>query len=150
VGSDHAAYNYAGQKDCGKDNFTQAPLGVPGIQERIWLLYSAGVRGGHFSANRWVDLVSSTPAKLFGLFPRKGSLAVGSDADMVIFDPRAEGTLSKSISLSRVDYCLYEGMKVKGAIWLVLQRGKVIAREGRVMGRPGGGEYLPRARFAGI
>jgi dihydropyrimidinase len=147
VGSDHRAFNYAGQKNLGKENFTQAPRGFPGIQERLSVLCSAGVQAGKISANRLVDLACTAPAKLFGLFPRKGTLAVGSDADMVIFDPKAEVTLSKSISLSRSDYTPYEGMKVRGATWLVLQRGKVIAREGKVMGRPGGGEFLARSKF---
>ncbi|MGH8247519.1 MAG: dihydropyrimidinase, partial [Gammaproteobacteria bacterium] len=150
VGSDHTAFNYAGQKDAGRDNFTQAPRGFPGIQERLALVYSAGVHSAKMSPNRFVDLVSTTPAKLFGLFPRKGSLTVGSDADMVIFDPRAEQVLSKSLGLSRADYCVYEGIKVRGSVWLVILRGKVIAREGKVMGRPGSGEYLSRARFTGI
>jgi dihydropyrimidinase len=147
VGSDHRAFNYAGQKNLGKDNFTQAPRGFPGIQERLSVLCSAGVQAGKISANRFVDLACTSPAKLFGLFPRKGTLAVGSDADMIIFDPKAEITLSKAIGLSRSDYTPYEGMKVRGATWLVLQRGKVIARESRVMGRPGGGEFLARAKF---
>jgi dihydropyrimidinase len=147
VGSAHRAFNYQGQKDLGVDNFTLAPRGFPGIQERVPALCSKGVHAGKISANRLVDLVSATPAKLFGLFPRKGTLAVGSDADMIIFDPKAEGVLSKSISLSRSDYTPYEGMKVRGATWLVLQRGKIIARENKVMGRPGGGEFLPRAKF---
>lgn len=148
VGSDHRAFNYSGQKDRGIDNFTMAPRGFPGIQERVSALCSKGVHSGKISANRFVDLVSTTPAKLFGLFPRKGTLAVGSDADMIIFDPRAEITLSKTIALSRSDYTPYEGMKVRGSTWLVLQRGKTIAREGKVMGRPGSGEYLARARFS--
>jgi dihydropyrimidinase len=148
VGSDHRAFSYAGQKDLGKDNFTLAPRGLPGIQERLSALCSAGVNTGRISANRFVDLTSTTPAKLFGLFPRKGTLAVGSDADMVIFDPKAEAVLSKSMGLSRSDYTPYEGMKVRGTTWLVLQRGKVIARESKVMGRPGGGEFLSRAKFS--
>ncbi len=150
VGSDHTAFNFAGQKDAGKENFSQAPRGLPGIQERVSLIYSGGVQAGRISANRFVELVSTAPAKLFGLFPRKGTIAVGSDADMVVFDPKAELTLSKSIGLSRVDYCPYEGMKVHGAPWLVIQRGRMISREGKVMGKAGGGEYLPRNRFSGI
>ncbi len=150
VASDHTAFNYAGQKDAGKENFTQAPRGFVGIQERISLLCSGAAQAGRISPNRIVDLVSTTPAKLFGLFPRKGSLAVGSDADMIIFDPKAEQTLSKSLSLSRADYSPYEGMKVRGTTWLVLQRGRVIAREGKVMGRPGAGEFLARTRFSGF
>jgi dihydropyrimidinase len=148
VGSDHRAFNYAGQKSIGKDNFTLAPRGFPGIQERLSVLCSAGVHAGKISANRFVDLACTAPAKLFGLFPRKGTLAVGSDADMVIFDPKAESVLSKAMSLSRSDYTPYEGLKVRGATWLVLQRGKVIAREGKVMGRPGSGEFLARAKFS--
>jgi dihydropyrimidinase len=148
VGSDHRAFNYAGQKDLGKDNFTLAPRGLPGIQERLSALCSAGVHGGRISPNRFVELTSTMPAKLFGLFPRKGTLAVGSDADMVVFDPKAESMLSKSNGLSRSDYTPYEGMKVRGSTWLVLQRGRVIARESKVMGRPGSGEFLSRAKFA--
>jgi dihydropyrimidinase len=148
VGSDHRAFNYAGQKDLGLENFTLAPRGFPGIQERVSALCTKGVHSGKISANRLVDLVSATPAKLFGLFPRKGTLAVGSDADMIIFDPKAEMTLSKDIALSRSDYTPYEGMKVRGTTWLVLQRGKTIAREGKVMGRPGCGEFLSRAKFS--
>lgn len=148
VGSDHRAFNYAGQKELGKDNFPLAPRGFPGIQERLAILYSAGVQTGKITANRLVDLLSTTPAKVFGLYPRKGTLAVGSDADMVIFDPKADVTLSKATSLSRSDYTPYEGMKVRGATWLVLQRGKVIARENKVLGRAGNGEYLSRAKFS--
>jgi dihydropyrimidinase len=150
VGSDHTAFNFAGQKDAGRENFSQAPRGLPGIQERISLVYNGGVHAGKISANRFVDLIATTPAKLFGLFPRKGTIAVGSDADMLIFDPKAELTLSKSVGLSRVDYCPYEGMRVHGAPWLVIQRGRMISREGKVMGKPGGGEYLPRGRFSGM
>jgi dihydropyrimidinase len=150
VASDHTAFNFAGQKDVGRDNFSLAPRGLPGIQERLSLICSAGVNAGRMTPNRFVDAVCATPAKLFGLFPRKGTIAVGSDADMVIFDPKADQILSKSIALSRSDYCAYEGMKVRGTPWLVLQRGRVIAREGKVMGRPGSGEFLVRARFSGI
>jgi dihydropyrimidinase len=148
IASDHRSFNYAGQKNLGKENFTQAPRGFPGIQERLSLLCSAGVHAGKINANRLVDLACTSPAKMFGLFPRKGTLAVGSDADMVIFDPKAEFVISKSNGLSRSDYTPYEGMKVRGSTWLVLQRGRVIAREGKVMGRPGGGEYLSRSKFS--
>jgi dihydropyrimidinase len=147
VGSDHRGFNYAGQKDLGKEDFTQAPRGFPGVQERLAVLCSAGVQAGKISPNRLVDLACTSPAKLFGIFPRKGTLAVGSDADMIILDPKADITISKSAGLSRCDYTPYEGMRVRGSTWLVLQRGRVIAREGRVLGRPGGGEYLSRAKF---
>jgi len=150
IASDHTAFNYAGQKDAGSENLLLAPRGFAGAQERVAAICSAGVNSGRISINRFVDLISTTPARLFGLFPRKGTLAVGSDADMIIFDPRAELTLSKSLGLSRVDYSAFEGTRVKGAPWLVLQRGRVIAREGKVMARPGNGEYLPRAKFGTI
>jgi dihydropyrimidinase len=150
IASDHTAFNYAGQKDAGNENLALAPRGFAGAQERVSAVCSAGVHSGKVSINRFVDLVCTTPARLFGLFPRKGTLAVGSDADMIIFDPKAELTLSKSIGLSRVDYCAFEGIKVRGAPWLVLQRGKVIAREGKVMARPGSGEFLVRAKFSGV
>jgi dihydropyrimidinase len=150
VASDHTAFNYAGQKDSGKENFLLAPRGFPGSQERLPLMCTAGVNTGRISIHRLVDLLSTAPAKLFGLFPRKGTLAVGSDADMVIFDPRTEQVLSRSIALSRADFSAYEGYKVKGMPWLVIQRGRVIAREGKVMGRPGSGEFLVRSRFTAI
>jgi dihydropyrimidinase len=150
VASHHTAFNYAGQKDLGKENFMQAPRGFAGVQERLALLHSAGVCAGKMSVHRMVDVLSTAPARLFGLFPKKGTLAVGSDADIVIFDPKSEQVLSRSIALSRADYSPYEGVKVHGTPWLVIQRGRVIAREGKVMGRPGGGEYLTRARFSGL
>jgi dihydropyrimidinase len=149
IASDHTAFNYAGQKDAGNEILTQAPRGFAGAQERLSAICSAGIQGGTMPVNRLVELLCTAPARLFGLFPRKGTLAVGSDADMVVFDPKAELTLSKSIGLSRVDYSAFEGIRVRGAPWLVLQRGKVIAREGKVMARPGNGEFLPCARFAG-
>ncbi len=135
-----------GQKDLGKDNFIQAPRGFSGVQERLAAIGSAGVHGGKVSMHRLVDLLSTSPARLFGLFPRKGTIAVGSDADLVVYDPRTDLILSKAIALSRVDYCAYEGIRTHGSPWLVVQRGKIIAREGKVMGRPGGGEFLPRSK----
>jgi dihydropyrimidinase len=146
IGSDHTAVSYSGQKDLGADDFVLAPRGFAGVQERLCAVVSAGVHNNRITLNRMVDLLCTMPARLFGLSPRKGTVAVGSDADLVIFDPRADVTLSKSIALSRVDYCAYEGMRSHGSPWLVVQRGKIIAREGKVMGRPGAGEYLARTR----
>ena len=116
--------------------------------ERLPILCTAGVQSGKISPNKFVELACTSPAKFFGLFPRKGTLAVGSDADMVIFDPKADVTLSKSLSLSRSDYTPYEGMRTRGAVWLVIQRGKVVAREGKVTGKPGQGEFLSREKFS--
>jgi dihydropyrimidinase len=148
VVSDHTAFNFAGQKELGKENFTLAPRGFPGIQERVSVVFSAATQSGKVNIHRIVDMISTAPAKLFGLFPKKGTIAVGSDADITIFDAKSELTLSKAIALSRVDYTPYEGMRVRGEPWLVIQRGRVIAREGKVMGRPGSGEFLVRSRFA--
>ncbi len=148
ISSDHTAFNFAGQKDLGRENFNLAPRGFPGIQERLSVLCSAGVHANRISANRFVDIACTTPARLFGLYPKKGTLTVGSDADMVIFDPKADLALAKSAGLSRSDYSPYEDMNVKGAAWLVLQKGRVIAREGKVMGRAGAAEYLPRSKFS--
>jgi dihydropyrimidinase len=150
IGSDHTAFNYAGQKDLGLDSFVQAPRGFSGVQERLATITSAGAPNGRISMHRVVDLLCTMPAKLFGLFPRKGTIAVGSDADLVIFDPRTDQILSKAMALSRVDYCVYEGMRTHGSPWLVIQRGRIISREGKVMGRPGGGEFVARARFTSI
>ena len=147
IGSDHTAFNYAGQKDLGLENFIQAPRGIAGVQERISAISSAGVHNGKITMNRMIDLLSTAPAKLFGLFPRKGTIAVGSDADLLIYDPRTDQILSRGLALSRVDYCPYEGMRSFGSPWLVLQRGRIIAREGKVMGQPGAGEFLPRTKF---
>jgi dihydropyrimidinase len=146
IGSDHTAVNFSGQKDLGTENFAQAPRGFAGVQERLATVITAGVQAGRISMNRMVDAVATTPARMFGLFPRKGTIAVGSDADLVIYDPRTDHILSKDLSLSRVDYCPYEGMRMNGSPWVVIQRGRVIAREGKVMGRPGGGEFLARSR----
>ena len=146
IGSDHTAINYAGQKDLGLDSCLQAPRGFSGVQERLAAITTAGIQTGRLTLHRMVDLLCTMPARLFGMFPRKGTLAVGSDADMVIYDPRTDHYLSKAMALSRVDYCAYEGMRAYGSPWLVIQRGRVIAREGKVMGRPGGGEFLIRAR----
>ncbi len=146
IGSDHTAFNYAGQKDSGLENFIQAPRGISGVQERLAAISSSGVQRGRISIHRLVDLLCTSPARMFGLFPRKGTLSVGSDADLVVFDPRVDYILSKAMALSRVDYCAFEGMRSYGSPWLVLQRGKIIARDGKVMGRPGGGEFLARTK----
>src|SRR5207245_3993897 len=99
----------------GKDDFTKIPNGGPGIEHRLSLVYTGGVHGKHFSPNRFVQLVSTAPAKLFGLYPRKGTIAVGSDADLVIFDPNHEETISAKTHHMRVDYSMFEGIRIKGA-----------------------------------
>ncbi len=146
VSTDHAPFNYHGQKELGLHDFTMIPNGLPGVEHRVMLLYN-GVRMGKLGIQHFVDLVSTMPAKLFGLFPRKGTIAPGSDADLVIFDPEQKLTISAANQHQRVDYTPYEGMHIQGVPDTVLLRGKVIVRNGEYVGGKGGGQYLPRKTF---
>ena len=143
ISSDHVSLNFENGKNKAYDNFTQIPLGIPGIETRIPLLYSA-VRDGKISLNKFVDLVSTAPAKVSGLYPRKGRIAVGSDADLVIFDPNKEFTLSVQNLHQKVDYCAYEGKKLVGMPDTVLLRGQVIVEQGQYVGQVGDGQYIQR------
>lgn len=145
VGTDHCPFNFAGQKEMGRDNFAAIPNGMPGIETRLPLLYHFGVNAGRFSISRFVELVSTGPARLFGLLPRKGAIAVGADADLVIWDPNREHKLTKENLHMNVDYSPYEDITVKGYPVLVMQRGKTIVREGKFMGKAGAGQFLRRA-----
>jgi dihydropyrimidinase len=149
VSTDHCPFCFKEQKEMGKDDFTKIPNGGPGIENRLSLIYSGGVNGGRFSPNRFVQLVSTAPAKLFGLFPRKGTIAVGSDADIVVFDPDAEEVISAKTHHMRVDYSMFEGIRVKGVPKLVLSRGRVIIENGKFTGRAGSGEFLRRRQYSG-
>jgi dihydropyrimidinase len=150
VSTDHCPFCFKEQKELGRDDFTKIPNGGPGVEHRVSLIYSGGVHGGRFSANRFVQLVSTAPAKLFGLYPRKGTIAVGSDADLVLFDPEAEEVLSARTHHMRVDYSMYEGTRVKGVARTVLSRGDVILDKGNFLARPGRGQFLKRRTHAGI
>ncbi|MDQ3811343.1 MAG: dihydropyrimidinase [Chloroflexota bacterium] len=147
VSSDHCPYDFVGQKDIGRDDFTRIPNGAPGVEERLLAVYQ-GVVDGRIGANRFVELVSTQPAKLFGLYPRKGTIAVGSDADLVLWDPRLEWTVTSSALHHAVDYTLYEGRRVRGAAETVTLRGRVIVDKRRYVGRAGDGEFIARERFA--
>lgn len=147
VSTDHCPFNYETQKTLGQDNFARIPNGVPAIEDRMMVLHEAGVRGGRISFNRFVELTATNPAKLFGLYPRKGTIAVGTDADIVLFDPRAERTLSARTHHMRVDYNVFEGMKVRGAPKAVWVRGRQVVDGDRFLGTPGAGQFLHRARF---
>ncbi len=149
VSTDHCPFCYKEQKELGKDDFTKIPNGGPGIEHRMSLVYTGGVHGKRFSANRFVQLVSTAPAKLFGLYPRKGTLAVGSDADVVIFDPHEEQVISAKTHHMRVDYSMFEGIRVKGVAKTVLSRGRVVIEGGRFVGRPGAGQFVRRQTYAG-
>ncbi len=147
VSTDHCPFCFKEQKEMGKDDFTKIPNGGPGIEHRMSLVYSGGVGGGRFSINRFVELVSTTPAKLFGLYPRKGTVSVGSDADLVVFNPNREHTISAKTHHMRVDYSMFEGIRVKGMPDVVLSRGQVVVEGDRFLGRPGAGQFLKRQTF---
>jgi len=150
VSTDHCPFCFKEQKELGKDDFTKIPNGGPGVEHRMSLIYSGGVAGGRFSVNRFVELVSTTPAKLFGLYPRKGTIAVGSDADLVIFDPRRKHTISAKTHHMRVDYSMFEGITVTGMADVVMSRGKVVVEADKFIGRAGGGEFLKRQTYAQV
>jgi len=150
VSTDHCPFCFKEQKEMGRDDFTKIPNGGPGVEHRMSLIYSGGVAGGRFSANRFVELVSTTPAKLFGLYPRKGTIAVGSDADLVIFDPKRKHTISAKTHHMRVDYSMFEGIQVTGMPDVVLSRGQVVVDGDKFMGRAGQGEFLRRATYAQV
>ena len=123
------------QKELGADDFSKIPNGAPGIETRMSLVYDGGVRTGKISLNRFVELTSTSPAKIFGLFPRKGTIAPGSDADIVVFDPNRKQTLSAKTLHMKVDYNPYEGREVTGVSETVLSRGKVVVENGKFTGR---------------
>jgi len=149
VSTDHCPFCYKEQKELGKDDFTKIPNGGPGIEHRLSLVYTGGVHGGRFSPNRFVELVSTAPAKLFGLYPRKGTIAVGSDADLVLFDPSFEQTISAKTHHMRVDYSMFEGIRVKGVPRTVLSRGRAVIENGKFVGRAGSGQFLRRGTYSG-
>ncbi len=149
VSTDHCPFNFKGQKDLGKDNFTKIPNGGPGLENRLHLTFQGGVNEGRFSVNRWVEINSTNPAKIFGMYPRKGTIAVGSDADIVIWDPNKEHTISAKTHHMSVDYSMFEGMKIKGNAETVLSRGEVIVENNKFLGTAGRGNFVKRDTFAG-
>jgi dihydropyrimidinase len=145
VSTDHCPFDFAGQKDLGRGDFRKVPNGLPGVEDRVDLLHDGGVVAGRISAERWVEIISTAPARIFGLFPRKGTVAVGSDADLVIYDPSAEHVISAKTHHMAVDYSCYEGRRVRGRSDIVLSRGSVVVRDGAFTGRPGWGRFLKRS-----
>ncbi len=144
VGTDHCPFNYKGQKDLGRENYEKIPGGLPGIESRLSLLYQYGVRTGKLSLERWVEVCCTNPAKIFGLYPRKGSLEPGADADLVLFDPNKKVTLSRSLLHEQVDYTPYEGFELQGYPVTTFLRGKLIVKNGEFTGAAGDGKYLVR------
>jgi len=148
VSTDHCPFCFKEQKELGRGDFTKIPNGGPGVEHRMSLIYSGGVAAGRFSVNRFVELVSTTPAKLFGLYPRKGTIAVGSDADLVIFDPNRKHTISAKTHHMRVDYSMFEGIQVMGMPVTVLSRGRVVVESDKFLGRAGAGEFVKRSMYS--
>src|SRR4249920_2302161 len=145
ISTDHCPFCMKEQKTLGKDDFSKIPNGAPGIETRMSLVYDGGVLAGRISLNRFVELTSTSPAKIFGLFPRKGTIAPGSDADIVVFDPSRKTTLSAKTLHMNVDYNPYEGREVTGAVDTVVSRGRVVIDAGAFTGRAGAGSFLKRS-----
>jgi dihydropyrimidinase len=144
VSSDHSPATFEARKRLGSDDFSKIPNGVGGVEERLMLVHHHGVNGGRMSLNRMVEVLATNPAKLLGLFPRKGTLAIGADADLVIFDPNRERELTASDLHSRSDYTVYEGQVVRGVPESVMLRGEVVVDGDRLVAAPGLGEFVPR------
>ncbi|MBA3688790.1 MAG: dihydropyrimidinase [Chloroflexi bacterium] len=145
VSTDHCPFDFHGQKDLGVGDFRKVPNGLPGVENRVDLLHDGGVVTGRLSPNRWVEVLSTAPARLFGL-PQKGAVAVGLDADLVIYDPARRHTISASTHHMNVDYSCYEGREVTGAADLVLSRGKIVVDGDEWLGAKGDGRFLKRQR----
>jgi dihydropyrimidinase len=145
VSTDHCPFDFHGQKELGRGDFRKIPNGLPGVEDRVDLLHDGGVVGGRITRERWVEIVSTAPAKLFGMYPRKGAVAVGSDADLVVYDPNATRTISAKTHHMDVDYSCYEGRQVRGRSDIVLSRGSVVVRDGAFVGRKGHGRFVKRA-----
>jgi dihydropyrimidinase len=146
VSTDHCAFLWDGQKSLGRDDFSKIPNGGPGLENRLQMIHEFGVREGRISLNRMIELLSTNPAKHFGLYPRKGTIAVGSDADIVVFDPDKKVTISASTHHSKCDYNLYEGTEVTGSPEVVLLRGNVLVEGDELVAEPGIGQFVKRAR----
>ena len=144
VATDHAPFDFGGQKSMGTDDFTRIPNSIPSVEDRVNLLYTHGVAAGKIDLNTFVDAASTQAAKLFGLYPKKGAIQIGSDADLVIYDPNYSGTISAKTQLMAVDYSAFEGWEIKGRPSVVTVRGKVQARDGEFVGTIGRGQFLAR------
>ncbi|MCM3745822.1 dihydropyrimidinase [Paenibacillus pasadenensis] len=147
IGSDQCSFNFEGQKELGLGDFSKIPNGGPTIEDRFSIIYSEGVAKGRIDLHQFVELVSTASAKLFGLYPRKGTIAIGSDADLVLFDPLVNRKISVRDHHLRVDYSAFEGMPVHGEPVSVLVRGDFVIRDREFVGKPGSGQYLKRERF---
>jgi dihydropyrimidinase len=150
ISTDHCPFCMKEQKELGKDDFSKIPNGAPGVENRMNLIYNGGVLEHRISLNRFVELTSTAAAKMFGLFPKKGTIAVGSDADIVIFNPDTEHTFGVDAEHMNVDYSSYEGWKMKGKVETVLSRGRVVIENGEHKGKAGDGQFLKRGECVKI
>ena len=144
LATDHAPFDFGAQKILGKSDFTKIPNGIPSLEDRINAFYTQGVKRGRLDLQRFVDAASTQAAKLFGLFPRKGTIQLGSDADLVVYDPSYRGTISVKTQTMNVDYNPFEGMAIEGRPHVVTVRGQVTVRDGKFVGQPGRGQFLQR------
>lgn len=144
IATDHCPFSFKTDKQLGKDDFTKCPNGAPGIEERIPLIFSEGVMKNRISINKFVEVCSTNPAKIFGIYPKKGVIQVGSDGDIVIIDPTIEKTLKVKDLHSNVDYSAYEGIKLKGYPIITISRGKIIVKNNIFIGEKGYGNFLKR------
>ena len=152
ISTDHCPFCLREQKELGRDDFSRIPNGGPGVENRMSLVFHHGVNAGRIDVNRFVELTSTAPARIFGMFPRKGTIAVGSDADIVIFDPEREVTISSNDPRTHhvnVDFSAYEGFQVRGYTETVLSRGRVVVDKGEYVGRPGAGQFIKRGPYGG-
>jgi dihydropyrimidinase len=150
ISTDHCPFCMKEQKELGLNDFTKIPNGAPGVEHRVPLIYNGGVIENRISLNRFVELTSTAAAKMFGLFPKKGTIAVGSDADIVIFDPEKEQTISVETHHMNVDYSAYEGRTIKGTVETVLSRGKLVIENGEFKGKAGNGQFLKRGTCVAV
>jgi dihydropyrimidinase len=144
VSTDHCPFCFSGQKELGRGDFSKIPNGLPGVENRMDLLHQAVV-DGHISRRRWIELACATPARMFGLYPRKGTIAPGADADIVLYDPQASYVISAETHHMNVDYSAYEGRRVAGRAKTVISRGTVLVQDGEYLGRAGHGRFVSRS-----
>jgi len=142
VGSDHCGFNFKGQKEMGREDFTKIPNGAPGIENRLAILYTYGVLTKKLSLERMINVFATAPAKIYGFYPQKGSITIGSDADIVIFDPNYQGTISVETSLQGVDFNAFEGFEQKGRAEKVLLRGNIVVDNGEFVGKLSQGKFV--------
>jgi dihydropyrimidinase len=149
VSTDHCPFCFEDQKKLGIGDFTKIPNGGPGVEHRLQLIHHHGVNSGKLTMNRFVEIVATAPARIFGMYPQKGALEAGSDADIVVWDPKAEYAISAKTHNMRVDYSMFEGFRVRGNARQVFSRGELIVENGKYIGKPGRGKYLRRSARGG-